>query len=218
MSVTTDHRPYAHVSEPDPHGIVGMSTESMTVIPGDIEGVTSYQAATSETASRQNLGISEDTLQNDQAGNHGNNLHLETSRNKMGNLISKLATCLSLNQLSNGNNTAAIIKLPHEAGHNPMTPGPEETPSPTDSTTSLDVISGSAPLQNSVLWPYTSVRVTGEYCSDDNVPPLRIRRPALYWEYWAEERCVAKQRTESCATADECSVGEDGKGESSGPS
>lgn len=192
-----------------------MSTESAKVVPGDTERLTTYQAATSEVVSGQTLNTSEDSLQKKQEGGLGKSIHLETARSNMGNLISTLVTSLSPDQLGNDGNTAVVFRLPGESRHNPMAPGPEEMPSPTDSATSLDEIDDNHSLQNSVLWPYASGRMTGESCSDENIAPLRIRRPALYWEYWAEERCVAgtRKRTESYSVADEYPVGQ-GKGSS----
>lgn len=174
----------AHVSEPDPPEAVRMSTESARVIsPGDAEGLTRQQAAVCGIGSWQGTRPSEDTLQRDQTRDQSESLHLETARNKMGNLISKLATHLSPNQLSDDGNTAATAKSPRDPKQKHlMAPGVDEMPSPTGSTTSLDSVTGGdggpRPL-GSLLWPYTGVRITGESCSDGDYAPLRVRRPAL---------------------------------------
>lgn len=125
--------------------------------------------------------------------------HVEaTARNKMGNLISKLVTHVSPSQLSNDANTASTVKFPRDPKQrNPMAPGVDEMPSPNGSATSLDSVTGGggrrSPLPSSPHWPYTNVRITGEYCSDDNLAPLAVRRPSLYQEYWAEgERCLSR--------------------------
>lgn len=205
------------VSDPDPHWNLRMSTESARVIPNDAGGLTGYQATLCKTGSSQHSHTSDDILQNGQTIGGSNNIHVETAGNRMGIFVSKLVTSLDSNQRRNDSNTAAIIELSRDSEQNPMAPGMDELPSPTNSTTSLDGNSGNSAIRSSVLWPYTDLHTAGECCWDDNHVPLRMRRPALYWEYWADERSLAGTQQHTCfsVTADECTVGEGERGEGS---
>lgn len=67
-----------------------------------------------------------------------------------------------------------------------MAPEPDEIPSRPGSAFSRE--HGASPdtsLQSSMLWPYVS---SGTHDDDsESEHPLRLRRPALYEEYWAGE-------------------------------
>ncbi|KUI70755.1 hypothetical protein VM1G_06161 [Cytospora mali] len=182
-----------------------MLTDSTKVIAGNAEGLTRQQAAICGTTSRQNIASSENTVQKDQTAYHGGTLRLETARSKMGNLITKLVTGLGPNQLSDNGNTAAAVEFLRDLRHSTMAPGSDEMPSPAGSTTSLDSVTGGDRPHSSLFWPYTSEHRIDESCSDGSYAPLRIRRPALYDEYWAKE-----ERYVPGATADEGTVEDNG--------
>ncbi|ROV93384.1 hypothetical protein VMCG_08421 [Cytospora schulzeri] len=148
----------ALVSEPEPPEAVKLSTESARVIPlEDAEGLIIQQATTCGTGSWQSTSPSEHSLQRNQRRSNNKIPNLETTRNKMGNLMSKLTIRLNTNQLDTDGNTTALAKLPRESTQHPMAPGVDEMPSPTGSTTSLDSSTGGGDLsQGSLLWPYTS--------------------------------------------------------------
>ena len=162
-----------------------MPTESAVIAPGDTEGLTRLQTARGDTL-RQNTDPLGNIRPKTQTRDHGGGPHPETAHNTMGNILSKIVTRLSLNQVSNDGNTTAII-IPPESRTSPMEPETDEMLSPIGSITSISSGTGEHPLRSSLLWPYATDRTKGGIYPGDDDAPLRLRRPALYEEYWADD-------------------------------
>lgn len=72
------------------------------------------------------------------------------------------------------------------SGDDLMTPELDEIPYRPGSTSRLEhTTSNDVEHQSSFLWPYVSGRPRRDIPESEH--PLRLRRPALYEEYWAHE-------------------------------
>lgn len=66
-----------------------------------------------------------------------------------------------------------------------MRPDLDEIPSTTGSPTGLAFVEATErnEQRSDLIWLYTNPH-TDNHCSEEDTPPLKIRRPALYDEYW----------------------------------
>ncbi|KAJ0122220.1 hypothetical protein J7T55_002732 [Diaporthe amygdali] len=102
---------------------------------------------------------------------------------KMGSMFSKIAKHIGSDKLAGGDSMG--IMSPVDFGNDYMTPRPDEMPSRPGSTSSIteSATSNDNGLDLGLFWPYVS---SGQRQRDTGSEhPLRLRRPALYEEYWA---------------------------------
>jgi hypothetical protein len=103
----------------------------------------------------------------------------------MGSMLSNIAKHVTPKTLAAHGGSG--IKSSMNSYDDLIAPGPDEIPSrPGSASSSEHAASSDVEPQSSLLWPYVN---TSRAHNDDSESehPLRLRRPALYEEYWADE-------------------------------
>lgn len=108
----------------------------------------------------------------------------EETHCKMGFVFSKMSERFSPKTFTTHDSTDT--RVPMRSCDDMMAPELGEIPSRPGSSCSLtSAASNDVEHQSSLLWPYVSSRA--DHDGPESEHPLRLRRPALYEEYWAHE-------------------------------
>lgn len=127
---------------------------------------------------------SKGSLKETRSPNRGISSSPEKAHDKMGSMLSNIAQCITSKSLSAHGDPG--LKPSVDLGDDLMAPDPDEIPSRQGSPSSLEhVASPDVEYQSGLLWPYVNSRARHDDPELDH--PLRLRRPALYEEYWSYE-------------------------------
>lgn len=109
----------------------------------------------------------------------------EKTHDKMGSMLSNMAKRITANPpTAHGGSGLKTSILKSDADL--IAPNPDELPSREGSPSSLEhATSPDLEYQSGLLWPYVNSRAPHDDPELDH--PLRLRRPALYEEYWSYE-------------------------------
>lgn len=115
----------------------------------------------------------------------------EKTHAKMGSMFSKIAKHISLKSFTARD--SAGTQVPMKSNDDLMNPDLDEIPARPGSISRLKhATSDDVEYQSSLLWPYASSLT---HCdAPESEHPLRLRRPALYEEYWAHEPRTVSSR------------------------
>lgn len=139
-----------------------------------------YQANPEKPTSRTLLGF----LQKLRTSSQGEFASPTRTHDKMGFMFSKIAKHIGPRTFTAHDST--WINVPTNSDDDSMAPERDEIPSRTGSTSSLErVIDNDVGYHSSLFWPYVSSHAHNDDPDSEN--PLRLRRPALYEEYWVCE-------------------------------
>ncbi|KAG6368437.1 hypothetical protein INS49_002644 [Diaporthe citri] len=140
-----------------------------------------------ENPEKPTLKASRGFLQNPETSSQGDDASPEKTQDKMGFIFSKIAKqigskpCVAYD--------SAGTKVSMNSGDDlitPETPELDDAPTRPGSTSRLKhITSNDFEHQSSLLWPYVKSHAHHNDLESEN--PLRLRRPALYEEYWACE-------------------------------